>query len=138
MAGPENARFEGRLKEAASYYSRVIEATAENGDDNLRSSAILGAVICDISSIGGLTFHDSHDDLEASLMEAEQISDKYDMLITKARIDSIRVAMQLDQTESKNAVSYTSAKLKQLGLTRDVQLLESGKAAMQRLEIHVH
>ncbi len=137
-ARAENARFEGRFADAVPFYLRVIEATSENGDDNLRSSAKLAIAICDICLGAEALHYKDSAALQGALREIEELSDKYNMLITKARVGAVRGMMDSGERYSEQFVDRTIMTLDALGLKRDVALIKDESRSLRRLEIHVH
>jgi hypothetical protein len=116
----------------------VIDRTQANGDKNLCTSAILACCICDILNQRPI-YASSSDNVFESISYVEKIANELDMKITSVRARLIKYFADMVFNEEKNASMGTLvADLTELGLRRDITILESGLAHLKHLEIHVH
>jgi len=134
----ENARFSGDFKLAINYYTTVLDSTRNNGDINLHTSALLSSCICKLL-IDKNTNEEILNDIENEIIFAEDESTKHNMLVTQVRAKIVRYLWSnFKKLNNSDLKSQIQSNAKHLGLSRDIQILESGIEKIKELEIHVH
>ena len=135
----EIERFARNYAIAIPHYKKVIDATGQNGDVNLLTSALLAVCICDLLAETP-TYHSSILNVEESISHVMRLAEKHHMQATLARAEAVFTAMRVLTGEiDASCLGTTLDRFIQLGLKRDIEILSTSTVeSLSQLEIHVH
>lgn len=134
----ETSRFACDFEAAVQHYREVMAATQKNGDVNLYTSALLAMCICEIQN-QQLLYHSSIAEVGDSINHVAKASDRHKMLTSKARSSVVEVFWRWT-SEQEDHLDFTESieALRQLGLTRDLEVVTRDDPELNKLEIHIH